>query len=72
MARCKLTPSSVKTHQQINIVRTRCPGMKFPANSFLESLKSPAAEKGGRSVAGFPMALTTARRGCEDCHGNTA
>jgi LysM repeat protein len=40
MARCKLTPGAVKTHQQINIVHTRCPGAKFPAGSFLESLKS--------------------------------
>ena len=38
MARCNLTPRAVKTHQQINIVRTRCPGAKFPASSFLESL----------------------------------
>ena len=41
MARCNLTPRAVKTHQQINIVRTRCPGAKFPASSFLESLHSP-------------------------------
>jgi len=40
MARCNLTPRAVKTHQQINIVRTRCPGAKFPASSFLESLHS--------------------------------
>jgi len=41
MARCNLTPRAVKTHQQINIVRTRCPGAQFPASSFLESLNSP-------------------------------
>jgi hypothetical protein len=41
MARCKLTPRAVKTRQQINIVHARCPGMKFPASSFLESPKSP-------------------------------
>ena len=41
MVRCKLTPRAVKTHQQINIVRTRCPGAKFPAKSFLDSLQSP-------------------------------
>jgi LysM repeat protein len=40
MARCKLTISAVKTHQQINIVHTRCPGSKFPVKSFLESLRS--------------------------------
>jgi LysM repeat protein len=39
MTRCGLTPDAVKTHQQINIIRTRCPGARFPANSFLESLK---------------------------------
>ena len=45
LARCKLPPSAVKTHQQINVVHTRCPGTKFPAQSFLESLKSSAAPK---------------------------
>ncbi len=42
MVRCKLDPGDVKTHQQINIVNTRCPGSKFPAASFIGSLKSPA------------------------------
>jgi hypothetical protein len=42
MARCSLTPRAVKTHQQINVVHTRCPGAKFPTDSFLESLHSPA------------------------------
>jgi LysM repeat protein len=41
MARCNLTSRAVKTHQQINIVHTRCPGTRFPASSFLASLKSP-------------------------------
>jgi len=41
MARCRLTTSAVKTHQQINIVHTRCPGAKFPVKSFLDSLRSP-------------------------------
>jgi LysM repeat protein len=41
MARCKLTPPAVKTHQQINIVHTRCPGAKFPAKGFLDSLQPP-------------------------------
>jgi LysM repeat protein len=39
MARCQLTPNAVKTHQQINIVHTRCPGARFPAVNFLASLK---------------------------------
>jgi LysM repeat protein len=42
MARCNLTPRAVKTHQQINIVHTRCPGAKFPASSFIGSLQSPS------------------------------
>ncbi len=41
MARCNLTPRAVKTHQQINVVHTRCPGAKFPTKSFMESLHSP-------------------------------
>ena len=41
MARCDLTPRAVRTHQQINIVRTRCPGSKFPTKTFLDSLPSP-------------------------------
>ena len=45
MVRCHLTPGAVKTHQQINILRTRCPGAKFPTASFLDSLKPPATRK---------------------------
>jgi LysM repeat protein len=41
MARCQLTPRAVKTHQQINIVPTRCPGSKFPTRTFLNSLQAP-------------------------------
>ena len=41
MARCTLTPRAVKTHRQINVVYTRCPGDKFPTKSFLASLHSP-------------------------------
>ena len=41
MTRCRLTPRAVKTHQQINIVHTRCPGSKFPVKGFLDSLRSP-------------------------------
>ncbi len=47
LVRCKLTSNAVKTHQQINIVHTRCPGSKFPTQSFLASLKLPA---GGQSA----------------------
>jgi LysM repeat protein len=41
MVRCNLTPRTVKTHQQINIVPTRCPGANFPTKSFLDSLQPP-------------------------------
>jgi LysM repeat protein len=41
MARCNLTRRAVKTHQQINIVHTRCPGTRFPTKTFLDSLPSP-------------------------------
>jgi murein DD-endopeptidase MepM/ murein hydrolase activator NlpD len=40
MTRCKLERSAVKTHRQINIIGTRCPGAKFPTKSFLNSLQS--------------------------------
>ena len=42
MGRCKLDAGAVKTHQQINVVGTRCPGSKFPTRSFIAELKSPA------------------------------
>ena len=45
MTRCRLTPQAVKTHQQTNIVRTRCPGAKFPTKSFLDSLKAPSVSR---------------------------
>jgi hypothetical protein len=38
MTRCRLASSAVKTHQQINIVHTRCPGAKFPTKTFIDSL----------------------------------
>lgn len=41
MKRCGVPPSGVKTHQQINIIGTRCPGKKFPTNSFLSGLRTP-------------------------------
>lgn len=42
MKRCQLTASAVKTHKQINIVSTRCPGKHFPTRDFLNRLKKPA------------------------------
>jgi len=39
MKRCKIPATHVKTHQQINVVGTRCPGTKFPTKSFLAGLK---------------------------------
>jgi LysM repeat protein len=41
MKRCHLATGAVRTHQQINIVRTECPGKKFPTRSFLSKLKKP-------------------------------
>lgn len=38
MKRCKINSSAVRTHQQINVVRTRCPGRKFPTTTFLRDL----------------------------------
>ena len=39
LKRCSLYPSAVKTHQQINIIGTRCPGQNFPTKSFLRGLR---------------------------------
>lgn len=41
MKRCQLSASAVKTHQQINVVSTRCPGKYFPTRDFLNRLKQP-------------------------------
>jgi murein DD-endopeptidase MepM/ murein hydrolase activator NlpD len=41
MKRCQLPASAVKTHQQINVIHTRCPGRLFPTKEFLEKLKQP-------------------------------
>ncbi|HOW80534.1 MAG TPA: N-acetylmuramoyl-L-alanine amidase [Verrucomicrobiota bacterium] len=41
MTRCRLTPTAVKTHQQVNVRHTRCPGARFPTQSFLKSLPTP-------------------------------
>jgi hypothetical protein len=40
MSRCDLPASAVKTHQQINVLYTRCPGRHFPTKRFLDSLES--------------------------------
>ena len=40
LARCHLRAESVKTHQQINPIYTRCPGHNFPTKSFLQELKA--------------------------------
>lgn len=40
MTRCNISASNVKTHQQINVIGTKCPGSKFPTKSFLAGLKS--------------------------------
>jgi len=43
MERCNLPISAIKTHQQINVVPTECPGSKFPTKTILANLKKPAA-----------------------------
>jgi LysM repeat protein len=45
MSRCRLSASAVKTHQQINVVATRCPGARFPTGSFLGSLQPGGSRK---------------------------
>jgi hypothetical protein len=40
MRRCELPASAVTTHQQINVLYTRCPGRHFPTKRFLASLES--------------------------------
>jgi LysM repeat protein len=40
MKRCNISAGNVKTHQQINVIGTRCPGSRFPTKSFLAGLKS--------------------------------
>lgn len=40
LKRCKLSSNAVKTHQQINVVKTRCPGRYFPAESFVRGLNA--------------------------------
>jgi len=42
MLRCGVPVSGVKTHQQINVIGTRCPGTKFPTQAFLKELKREA------------------------------
>jgi len=39
MIRCHIALAAVKTHQQINIVHTRCPGCRFPMSMVLASLR---------------------------------
>ena len=41
LKRCKLSSGAVKSHQQINVVKTRCPGKNFPTRSFIKGLRAP-------------------------------
>lgn len=38
LLRCKLDVRAVKTHQQVNVLHTRCPGRLFPTQSWIASL----------------------------------
>lgn len=40
MKRCDIPADHVKTHKQINVIATRCPGSNFPTKSFLAGLKN--------------------------------
>jgi LysM repeat protein len=40
MKRCQISSSAVRTHQQINVVHTRCPGRLFPMKSLMASLSA--------------------------------
>jgi len=39
LVRCGLKASVVQTHQEINPISTRCPGKKFPTQTFLRELE---------------------------------
>lgn len=39
MTRCRLTSKAVKTHREINVLKTRCPGSRFPMSHFMKSLR---------------------------------
>lgn len=40
MRRCSLRPSAVTTHQEINVIHTRCPGRHFPSKTFLRGIQA--------------------------------
>jgi LysM repeat protein len=40
LKRCQLSAGAVRTHQQINVTRTECPGRQFPTRTFLARLKA--------------------------------
>lgn len=39
LRRCRLAPSAIKTHQQINPIHTRCPGRNFPSKALAKNLR---------------------------------
>lgn len=49
LKRCHLPLSAVKTHQQINIIHTRCPGRYFPYQRFMEDLRLANAQSADES-----------------------
>lgn len=40
LERCQLPLNAVRTHKQVNVVHTRCPGRHFPTRSWLKSLQA--------------------------------
>ena len=51
LARCRLSPDAVRTHQQINPIYTRCPGRNFPVQRFLKGLKEENGYEPGEKAA---------------------
>jgi len=43
LKRCRLSPDAIKTHQQINVVKTRCPGRFFPFQTLMRDVREAVA-----------------------------
>ncbi len=46
LRRCELSPAAVKTHQQINVVKTRCPGRLFPFRTLMQQIERETTRPG--------------------------
>jgi N-acetyl-anhydromuramyl-L-alanine amidase AmpD len=45
LERCNLSAASVRTHQEINTVFTRCPGKNFPSKKLFKELRADLAKR---------------------------